>query len=54
MRTLMSGHRVRCHHADPADRSRVTDHDETYADEMKAAVKTASSSHDEAQKGGEA
>ena len=39
IRTLLSGHRVRCHHADPKDRTRVTDHDETYADEMKAEAK---------------
>ena len=36
MQTLVGGHRVRCHHADPYDRTRVTDQDRNFAEELIA------------------
>ena len=36
MQTLVGGHRVRCHHADPYDRTRVTDQDRDFAEELIA------------------
>ena len=36
MQTLVGGHRVRCHHADPYDRTRVTDQNRDFAEELIA------------------